>query len=146
MMHRLVRCALVLFVTLAAQDIGATKPKVIKVAHLPPSPKDVVDAAMALADTPLSDATCKGFGTEPGDKTIGRYLAGYLAELSDQNARNAITTSVEQGTEKGAQVYVCVLMIRHARGEDIWSWGIRFSIRKATGVVVPETLQCVGAG
>lgn len=145
MTNHLLRCVL-LWASLAAQAFGATKPAIVKVAHLPPSAKDVIDAALALADAPLSDTTCKGFGTEPADKTIGRYLAGYLAELSDQNARNAITASVEEGTENGDKVYTCVMMIRHAQGEDIWSWGIRFSVRKSTGLVVPASLRCVGAG
>jgi hypothetical protein len=118
----------------------------VKLQHLPPTPKDVIAAVMESSHAPLSDASCAGYGTEPTDKTIGRYLAGFLAGLSDQDARNAITTSVEKRTENGQPVYVCRLMIRHAQGEDVWSWGVQFSARQSDGVVLAKSLRCVGAG
>jgi hypothetical protein len=113
---------------------------------LPPTAKDVIDAVMASSQAPMSDASCKGAGTEAGDATIGRYLAGFLAELSNAEARNAITTSVEQQTEGGEAVFVCRLMIRHAQGEDIWSWGVQFSARRSDALVLPQSFRCVGGG
>jgi hypothetical protein len=118
----------------------------IKLQHLPPTAKDVIDVAMQSSRIPLTDPTCVGYGTEPTDKTIGRYLAGYLAELSNQDARNAVTTSIQPGTENGQPVYVCRLMIRHAQGEDVWSWGVQFTARQSDGLVLTKSLQCLGAG
>ncbi len=118
-------------------------PARVAVAHLPPTAKDVIDALLASSQVPLSvDPSCAGAGTEPGDRTIGRYLAGFLAELSDPEARNAIETSVE---ERGA-VWVCRLFVRHAQGEDVWRWGVEFSVRKSDGLVQPESFRCLGAG
>lgn len=139
--------ALVLYVCLALVSCRPSDPaRVIKLQHLPPTAKDVIDAAMASSQTPMSDSSCKGFGTEPTDKTIGRYLAGYLAELSSQDARNAVTTSIEPGKDGDQSVYICRVMIRHAQGEDIWSWGIQFTVRQSDGTVLPQSFQCVGAG
>ena len=120
--------------------------RAVKLQHLPPTPKDVIDVVMASSQTPMTDASCKGYGTEAGDATIGRYLAGFLAELSNAEARNAVTTSVEQGTESGEAVYVCRLMIRHAQGEDVWSWGVQFSARRSDGKVLAGSFRCIGAG
>lgn len=123
-----------------------TAPSTVRVAHLPPTPKDVIEAVLASAQVPLSDPSCKGFGTEPTDATIGRYLAGYLAELSNREARNAITTSVEPGTEGGRPVYRSRFMVRHADGNDIWSWGVEFAVEQTSGLVVPGSFRCLGAG
>ncbi len=117
-----------------------------KLQHLPPTAKDVIDAVLESARTPLADSSCVGYGTEPTDRTVGRYLAGYLAGLSSQDARNAVTTSIESRTENGHAVYVCRLMIRHAQGEDVWSWGVQFTAQQSDGVVLVNSWRCVGAG
>ena len=101
---------------------------------------------LEISQTPLSDSSCVGFGTEPTDRTIGGYLAGYLAELSSQDARNAVTTSIEPRTESGQAVYRCRLMIRHSQGEDVWSWGVQFAARQSDGMVLVNSLKCLGAG
>jgi len=88
----------------------------------------------------------RGVRTEPSDRTIGRYLAGYVAELSSQEARNAVTTSIEPRTENGDAIYVCRLMIRHAQGEDVWSWGVQFRARQSDRVVSVHSVKCLGAG
>ena len=111
--------------------------------RLPPTPKDVIDALLASSDVPLSvDPSCGTAGTEPGDKTIGRYVSGFLAELSNPEARNAIETSMEP--QSG--VWLCRVMIRHAQGEDIWRWGVQFSVRQKDGVVDRASFRCLGAG
>lgn len=118
----------------------------VKLQHLPPTPKDLISAAMESSQTPLSDSSCVGYGTDPADKTIGRYLAGYLVELSNQDARNAVSTSVEPRMEGGQSVYVCRVMIRHAEKEDVWRWGVQFTARQSDGLVLSKSFQCVGAG
>ena len=106
----------------------------------------MIDVVLQVSQAPLSDSSCAGFGTEPTDRTIGRYLAGYLAELSSQDARNAVTTSIEPRTESGQAVYRCRLMIRHSLGEDVWSWGVQFTARQSDGLVLVNSLRCLGAG
>lgn len=118
----------------------------IKLQHSPPTAKDVIDVVLQVSQAPLSDSSCAGFGTEPTDRTIGRYLAGYLGELSSQDARNAVTTSIEPRTESGQAVYRCRLMIRHSLGEDVWSWGVQFTARQSDGLVLVNSLRCLGAG
>lgn len=48
--------------------------------------------------------------------------------------------------ESGEAVYVCRLMIRHAQGEDVWSWGVQFAARQSDGLVLVKSLKCIGAG
>jgi hypothetical protein len=115
-----------------------TPPLPFKVAHVPPTPKDVIDAVLAHSLLPLTHPSCKDAGTELSDKTIERYLAGFLAELSNQDAKNAVTTSIETRSE-GDEVFQCRLMIRHAQAEDVWSWGVEFTVRKSDGAVVPDS-------
>ena len=143
MKHLLVATAVLVLLGCPASPPASSQ---LKLQNVPPKPKDVIDVAMQSSPLPLADASCKGFGTELTDKTIGRYLAGYLAELGSQDARNAVTTEIEPITEGGVPVYKCRLMIRHAQGEDIWSWGIEFQARQSDGVVLPNSLKCVGAG
>lgn len=128
---------------LLLQACGGQAPRTadFKLEKVPPTPKDVIAAVLAHSHLPLSDSTCKSAGTELTDATIGRYLAGFLSELSSQEARNAITTAVVQ--RDGS--YVCRMMIRHAQGEDIWSWGVEFTAG-ADGLVRSSTFKCLGAG
>ena len=116
--------------------------------RLPPEPKEMLAALLALSQVPLSvSPTCTGIGTELDDATLGQYLSGFLAELSNPKASNAITTSaVEEQSESGITIWVCRVMIRHARGEDIWSWGIEFSVRASDRVVLADSVRCLGAG
>jgi hypothetical protein len=119
-----------------------------KVQHLPPTPKDAIDALLASSQVPLSvDATCQGVGTEQSDQTIGRYLSGFLAELSDPQASNALETSIEsQKLPSGEPVWVCKVMVRHALGEDVWRWGVEFSVQQKDGLVRSDSFRCLGGG
>jgi len=141
----LAACLCLAMAACRAHEPQAGEPPV-KVQHLPPTAKDVIEAAMVMSQTALSDPSCKGFGTEPTDKTVGRYLAGYLAELSSPEAQNAITAAVNPGTEGGQAVYVCRLMIRHSQKEDIWSWGVQFAVRQTDGILLRDSIHCIGAG
>jgi hypothetical protein len=119
-----------------------------KVKHLPPRPKDAIDALLASSQVPLSvDSTCQGVGTEQSDATIGRYLSGFLAELSDPKASNAIETSIAaQKLPSGEDVWVCKIMIRHALGEDLWRWGVEFAVQQKDGAVKTDSFRCLGSG
>lgn len=120
----------------------------VHVAHQPPTAKDVLDAAIASGSIPLSvSSTCTNVGTEPSDRTIGRYLAGFLAELSSPDKKNWIETHVEPGkSSSGEPVSVCTLTIRHEDGDDRWGWGVRFDVRSSDGLVLQDSFTCTGAG
>jgi hypothetical protein len=38
------------------------------------------------------------------------------------------------------------VMLRHAQGEDVWRWGVQFSVRSQDGMVLPDSFRCLGAG
>src|SRR5262249_43020984 len=76
----------------------------IHVAHQPPTAKDVIDAVIASGSVALSvSPTCQNVGTEPSDATIGRYLAGFMAELSSPDKKNWIETQIEPGTSASGE-------------------------------------------
>ena len=117
-----------------------------KVSHLPPTAKDVLEVILSESQSQLTGASCQAVGTEATDRTVGQYLAGFLAELSDQKDANAVTTSVERGIDNLEPVFLCRAMIRHAKGEDVWSWGVQFLVRQRDGEIVGNSLRCIGAG
>jgi hypothetical protein len=127
---------------------AATAAHIVRVRHLPPTAKDVIDAAIESGTVPLSvSATCTSVGTEPTDATIGRYLAGFLAELSSPDKKNWIETKIDTGWSRaGDPVSICTLVIRHEDGDDRWGWGVRFQIRSTDGLVLNDSFTCVGAG
>jgi hypothetical protein len=120
----------------------------VVVAHRPPTAKDVIDAAIASAGVPLAvSPTCNKVGTEPSDRTVGRYLAGFLAAMSREDARNWIETSVEPGAAGDADpVWICRLTLRHADDRDRWGWGVLFHVRQRDGAVLEKSFVCTGAG
>jgi len=132
----------------AAAETPAVPAQAVRVAHQPPSAKDVSEAVIASGSTPLSvSPTCANVGTEPSDATIGRYLAGFLAELTSPSRKNWIETKVEPGrSAAGEPVSICTLTLRHEDGDDRWGWGVRFQVRSSDGLVLANTFMCVGAG
>jgi hypothetical protein len=127
---------------------GGAVPTLVRVASKPPSAKDVIEAAMASANVPLkSSANCANAGTEPSDGTIGRYLAGFMAELSSPERKNWIETKIEPGrSAAGEPVSICTLMLRHEHGDDRWGWGVQFHVRSSDGLVLSDSFACIGAG
>lgn len=128
-----------------AKDSGAAQ---VVVAHRPPTGKDVIDALLASASVDLAvSPTCSNVGTEPADRTIGRYLAGFMAEMSREDARNWIETSVEPGPDGLAEpVWRCRVTLRHRDNVDRWGWGVAFDVRQRDGAVLPKSFVCTGAG
>ena len=126
----------------------ARTPAEVRIAHNPPTPKDVIDAVIASGAVPLSvSTTCSNVGTEPSDATVGRYLAGFLAELSTPAKKNWIETKIEPGqSATGEPVSVCTLTLRHEDGDDRWGWGVRFHVRSSDGLVLASSFTCTGAG
>ena len=132
----------------AAEPKGPPAATAVHVAHQPPSQKDVIDAVIASAAVPLQTSpTCANVGTEPSDATIGRYLAGFLAELSSPDKKNWIETRIEPGrSAAGEPVSVCTLTLRHEDGDDRWGWGVQFKVRSSDGLVLNDSFVCIGAG
>ncbi|MFO1313009.1 MAG: hypothetical protein U1F41_13190 [Burkholderiales bacterium] len=118
------------------------------VAHRPPTSKDVIDAVLASAAVPLAvSPTCRNVGTEPADRTLGRYLAGFMAAMSRESDRNWIETRVEPGPAADREpVWVCRMTLRHADDRDRWGWGVMFHVRQRDGRVLDHTFVCTGSG
>jgi len=131
---------------MAPEQAAAQRP--VHVAHQPPTPKDVIDAVIASGSVPLSvSPTCANVCTEPSDATIGRYLAGFLAEMSASEKKNWIETKIEPGkSASGEEVSICTLTLRHQDGDDRWGWGVRFHVRSSDGLVLASSFTCTGAG
>jgi hypothetical protein len=131
-----------------AQSLAPAVAAAVHVARRPPTAKDVIDAVIASGSVPLSvSSTCANVGTEPSDRTIGRYLAGFLAELNSPTRKNWIETKVEAGrSAAGEAVSICTLTLRHEDGDDRWGWGVRFHVRTSDGLVLANSFTCVGAG
>ena len=136
-----------------AAPASATSPAVpapgaFLMAHGPPSSKEVMEGELASGAVPLTvSPTCANAGTEPSDATIGRYLAGFLAELSSPGKKNWIETNVVPGrSTAGEEVAVCTLTLRHEDGNDRWGWGLRFQVRASDGLVLSDSFTCLGAG
>lgn len=120
----------------------------VHVAHRPPVPKDIIAAAIASQGVGLSVSTsCSNAGTEASDATIGRYLAGFLADMSKPVGQNWIETSIEPATGTGGEaIWICGMTIRHVDGDDRWGWGVRFSVRQSDGLVLANSFTCTGGG
>lgn len=114
-----------------------------RVRHTPPAAKDIIEAVLASGHVQLTDASCKNAGTDRSDATVSAYLSGFLAEMSQPSGGNHIAT--EQVSASG-EAWTVRLMLRHAEGEDVWSWGIEFAIRKRDGSVDAASFRCIGAG
>jgi len=151
-MRRLGLAALVLAAASCSAGVETQPPATaapgVRIAKMPPSAKDVLEAALASANVPLKSSThCAGAGTEPSDATIGRYLAGFLAELSAPDKKNWIETKVEPGrSAAGEPVSICTVTLRHEDGDDRWGWGVQFHVRSSDGLVLADSFSCVGAG
>ena len=118
------------------------------VAHRPPTAKDVIDAVLASATVELAvSPTCDNVGTEPTDRTLGRYLAGFMAEMAREDTTNWIETEVAQGVAADGQpIWVCKLTLRHRDPVDRWGWGVMFHVRQRDGAVLDTSFTCTGAG
>jgi len=131
-----------------APQRAADAASAVHVTQRPPSEKDIVDAVIASGNIALDvSPTCQNVGTEPSDKTIGRYLAGFLAELSAPDKKNWIETERVDGTsERSEAVWICRLTLRHEDGDDRWGWGVQFHVRQSDGLVLADSFTCTGAG
>jgi hypothetical protein len=113
-----------------------------------PAHKDLLHALLRNVDVPLSvDPSCSGVGTNAKDDTIGAYLSGFLAELSDPDMRNSIQVStIATSDSREGAVWQARILIAQEQGEVVWQWGVTFLIRQADREVIRESFRCIGAG
>jgi len=133
---------------LALAACSTPRPAGVRVSHLPPSNKDLIEAVLAEQNIPLSvSTTCHNVGTEPSDATLGRYLAGFMTEMSSPDKKNWIEVTRKDGTSANREpVWICDFTLRHEDGDDRWGWGVRFQVRQSDGLVLPDSYVCTGAG
>lgn len=114
-----------------------------RVRHLPPGDRDVFEALLSSGGVVLTDPTCESAGRDKGDTTVGVYLSGFLIEMNKASGGNHL---VIENISSSADAWVVRAMLRHNEGEDVWSWGAEFAIRKKDGTVDPLSFRCIGAG
>ncbi len=100
----------------------------------------VVRAALQLRDVSLRvHATCAQAAPQLPAKTIGDYLAGFLAAMGD--GRNQLSARCRPASGAAR----CELWLKHADEEDKWAWGIAFQLDRL-GRPRPSSVECLGAG
>ena len=132
--------------TLACDDAkpppSLAAPSAIRTAHVPPSSKDIIVAALQSASVPLTvHESCRNVGTESTDSTLGQYLAGFVDGLNPDSGTNGVVTSTQETTDG----WVCRVMIQRRAGEEVWSWGLEFAFDRS-GLLKPDSYRCIGAG
>ena len=103
---------------------------------------------LANQQIPLTtDASCKDIGTQPSDKTLGDYLSGFLASQDRGSGGNWIeaTGSPDQAAD-GSRVWKSHVVLHHAAGEDVWGWGVSYTMKGTDHTIIPGSIQCTGAG
>jgi hypothetical protein len=110
-----------------------------------PSPQAVLRALLASTSVPLTaDSSCAGVGTSPDDRTIGDFLAGFLAEYGDSTGTNWVRVASEPVNEAGERRWRHTVVLHRRAGEDVWGWGVRFDVRAADRQVVRASFRCLG--
>ncbi|MBQ5965078.1 hypothetical protein [Massilia sp. ZL223] len=100
----------------------------------------IIRSALQLRDVSLGvHKTCRDAAPLKPARTVGDYLAGFLAHM--RSDANSISTSCHP--HGGLQR--CELWLAHADGDDEWKWGIRFDM-DGKGKAKPSSVQCLGAG
>ena len=135
-----------LLVLLVSGCSTLTRPKEkagFHVRHTPPGDRDVFEALLSSGGVGLVDPSCQGAGRDKGDTTVGAYLSGFLVEMNQANGGNHI---VVEHISSSNEAWTVRAMLRHNQGEDVWSWGVEFAIRKQDGSVDPHSFRCLGAG
>lgn len=117
--------------------------------RVPPTRKEILQALLACRDLELAaDSSCIGVGTDFGDRTIGDYVSGFLAEFSDGPGRSWIETTAEPAelAPPSKPAWQCRAILRHVDGDDRWGWGVAFRILARDHSLVAGSIRCIGAG
>lgn len=114
-----------------------------------PSAKQVIRAALAAGDIPLSiHPSCRGVGSEQTDANLRDYMSGLLANFTEPGAQNSIEVSAKPAQAHGPKSerrWDCRIVFSHVPGQDPFRYGIQFQMRPG-GTVVRESVRCIGGG
>jgi len=109
-----------------------------------PSEHEVIRVLFRQLDRPLAaDSTCAGVGARSDDRTIGDFLAGFLAAQADSSGANWVQVTSTRVTA-GAAAWRHDVLLRRRAGEEEWAWGVRFDQRVRDRGVEVTSMQCLG--
>jgi len=114
-----------------------------------PTAKEAIKLIFANGDIPLTvDSSCKDIGSSKNDKTIADYLSGLLSFQTEEDSSNRIGFSFKEDKGKRNEIlWICDLMFfGKGKDEEIWSWGIRFTMRDADRKLIRNSIICLGSG
>lgn len=113
-----------------------------------PTTKQILQALFGALDTPLSvSETCTGIGTEADDRTVGDFIAGFLAEMSARTGQNWIEVAAERArATDGRPVWQCRVILRRHHGEEEWGWGVGFHLGDPPRNPLNGSIRCLGSG
>lgn len=138
------RRATLVLLAMAAGQAGAAGSGVNAAEAAAASARTALRGALQLRDVPLHvHATCKDAAPHADDKTIGDYLAGFLAAQSDG------ANTVQSGCKPlpgAAGVQRCEVWLKHRDKDDEWAWGLRFDMDAAGRRARPGSVRCLGSG
>lgn len=127
-----------------------SKPRASSQTVAAPTRKDVLSLLLANSDVPLTvHPSCNNIGSKQTDSQIGQYIAGLLAEYSEDTGKNWVevivspTSRVEERPSWTSRV-----TFRHQAGDDEWGWGVQFEIVAAgrSFQARRDSFECRGAG
>lgn len=112
-----------------------------------PSTRQLLDIVLGSRDVPRSvDESCATVGSQPGDRTLGNYIATLLTDFASAEGRNWITASCKPAPpEDKASVWHCDVRFHREHGEDSWVRGLFFRLSR-NGNVIPRSYMCTGGG
>ena len=112
-----------------------------------PTAKEALNLILSNGDIPLTvDESCKSVGSSPNDKTILDYVSGLMSFQTEPNSKNRIEFTFKQKKDDNRLFWVNDLMFLGENGEDIWSYGVRFTMRNSDRKMLRKSVICIGAG
>jgi hypothetical protein len=112
-----------------------------------PTAKEALNLILSNGDIPLTvDSSCKSVGSSPDDKTILDYISGLMSFQTEPESSNRIEYSFTRKEEKKYVYWVCDLMFLGKDSEDVWSYGVRFTMRNSDRKLLRESVKCIGSG
>lgn len=110
----------------------------------PPSARDALrlvfhNAGLPLPDNPSCDGVVTGLTQPP---TLGDWLSSILAALPPQEG----TSGILAGCDGPAEALQCHVEVTRSSGEEVWTWGVRFTAESTDGRIEPASIRCDAAG
>jgi hypothetical protein len=113
----------------------------------PPTARQMIRALLASGDIPLTvHSSCKGVGAEPSDVNLRDYISGLLANFTEADAKNSISTGAKAITTPGGERrWQCRVEFVHIPQGDPFRYGVTFQMRM-DGSLVRHSVRCTGSG